>query len=286
MIVQSLGDGELATILTNAVASALTEARVASIVTTEGADADLVVSGTLHESGERVRVRLRVSGRKGASVWAGHVDGTHASSLDLEDGVVAAVTDAVRARTSRDPGPQDASLREAYEKARAGYEAFALPHVREALAILEEMEAKKPGDPHVRTLLARCLCAAWGQTGARDRAVLARAEELALRALETDPTIAGAHYVIAQVRLADGELVSSLRATEESLRHDPRLGDGHGILGALLCEALFVNEGRRRLDLAARLDPNSTNIAFSRITTLAMIGERDKATAIMDGIVA
>jgi serine/threonine-protein kinase len=277
---------ELAKILRDAIMSALTEARVASVVTTEGADADLVVSGTLHESGDRVRARLRVSARKGASVWAGHVDGTLASSLDLEDGVVAAVTDAVRARTSRDPGPADPALRAAYDKARAGYEAFALPHVRASLAILEEMEAKHPGDPHVRTLLARCLCASWGQTGASDRAVLARAEELALRALETDESIAGAHYVIAQVRLADGELRAALRATEESLRHDPRLGDSHGILGALLCEALFVNEGRRRLDLAARLDPNSTNIAFSRITTLAFVGERDRARGLIDDIVA
>jgi len=278
------GHVELGAILTEAIAAAIAETRVASFV--QGSEADLVVTGTLHASGDRVRVRLRVSGRKGATLWASHVDGALSSTLDLEDAVVAAVIDALRARTAHDPGPSDASLREGYEKARDLYQAFALPHVQRAIGILEEIEAKKPGDPHVRALLARCVMGVWGQTGARDRAMFARAEELALRALDGDPTIGGAHYVISQVRLADGELVAALRAAEECLRHDPRLGDGHCIIGGLLCEALFVNEGRRRIDLAARLDPKSTTVAYRRIQTLALIGERDKAKAIVDGLVA
>ncbi len=279
----------MATLLTSAIVDALTESRAvrATIETTgDSAGADLGVAGTLHASGDRVRARMRIVGRRGAAVWAGHVDGSMASSLDFEDGVVAAVTDAVRARASHDPGPADPSMREAYDKAKAAYDAFALPRVREAIASLEELEAKKPGDPHLRTLLARCLLLAWGQLGARDRVMHARAEELALRALESDPTIAGAHYAIAQARLGDGELISGIRATEESLRHDPRLGDSHNTLGSLLCEALYVNEGRRRLDLAARLQPQSTTNALARTLVLGLIDERDKARGVVADVVA
>jgi len=287
VIVEPLAGGgaeDLAGVITSAVVDGLTEARAAQLVTAQGGQADLVVQGTLHASGERVRARLRVVGRKGTPVWAGHVDGTVARSLDFEDAVVDAVVDAIRTQTARDPGPRDPSLREAYEKAQADVAAFVLPRMRSAIAILEGVEAKAPGDPRVRTLLARAILSVWAQMGAFDRAGLARAEELALRALEVDPTLAGAHHVIATVRLVDGELAAGLRAEEECLRHDPRDADAHEVIGTLLCQALHVREGKRRIDLAARLHPTSTAIAFARIHLYAMTGDRDRARSILADI--
>ncbi|HEY1959136.1 MAG TPA: protein kinase [Polyangiaceae bacterium] len=278
--IEASGDvASLAETLTRAVVDALVESHAAHVVGSAGSSGDLRVEGTLHASGERVRARLRVVGAKGQALWAGHVDGTTADSLALEDGVVAAVVDAVRTRMSRDPGPQDASLREAYEKARSEMQGFALPRVRTAIGILEELEAKKPGDPRVRALLARGLLFAWAQLGARDRATVARAEELALRALEVEPSLAMAHHVIAAVRSNDGELMAAVRAETECLRHDPRNADAHAQLGLLMCEALHVNEGRRRLELAARLEPENTTAAFFELNVLGLVGERDRARA-------
>jgi Flp pilus assembly protein TadD len=272
---------ELGATLTSAILDALVEARVGDVTPAATEGSDLVVQGTLHASGDRVRARMRVLGRKGTPVWAGHVDGSRADSLGFEDGVVAVITEAVRAWTSSDPGPADVSMREAYEKAYAEYSGFALPRVRNAIAILEELETKKPGDPRVRTLLSRALIGAWAQLGGRDRAMIARAEELALRALETEPSLANAHHAIAQIRYEDGELAAAVRAEAECLRQDPRNAEAHGSLGHWLCKALHVTEGRRRLDLAARLSPGSTPVAFSRINVLALIGEREAARAVL-----
>jgi hypothetical protein len=277
----------LAPVLTRAIVDALTEARLAHVMlaSTKGA-ADLVVQGTLHGSGDRVRVRLRVLGQKGAPVWAGHVDGSGQSSLDLEDDVVEAVCDAVRARTAHDPGPADPSLHEPYEKALAELRGFALPRIRTAIGILEEIEAKKPGDPRVRTLLARAVLMGWGQTGGRDRTAMARAEDLALRALQDDPSLSNAHSVIARVRLESGELAAALRALEECLRHDPRNASAHEGIGQLLCESLFVNEGRRRLELAARIEPANPNVAFARIDVAAMIDDREQVRSLLADMTA
>jgi serine/threonine-protein kinase len=274
------GTEGLAPLLTSAIVDGLTEARLAQLVS-DSAAADLVVQGTLHASGEHVRVRLRVLGRKGAPVWAGHVDGSTTRSLDLEDGVVTAVAEAVRARTSRDPGPADPTLREAYDRAKVELTRFSLPNTRAALAILEDIESRKPGDARVRTLLARAVLIAWGQMGARDRTALARAEELALRALQDEPALAGAHGVIGRVRLEDGELAASLRATEECLRHDPRNASVHEAIGYLMCEALYVNEGRRRIELAARLEPNNPMVMMSLIPVVGLVGDRDRARALL-----
>ena len=276
---------ELGAVLTNAIVDALVETRAAQVVTSAAdRNGDLVVQGSLHASGERVRARLRVLGQKGAPLWAGHVDGTLAGSLDLEDGVVAAVIDAVRARMSRDPGPADPALREPYERAYAEYNGFALPLVRTAIAILEDIEAKKPGDARVRALLARAILSAYGQLGGRDRAMAARAEELALRALEVEPTLATAHHVIAQIRLNDGELGAAVRAEAECLRHDPRNADAHASLGHWMCEALHVREGRRRLELALRFEPGNTSAAFFQLGVLGLLDERDRARALLADI--
>jgi eukaryotic-like serine/threonine-protein kinase len=277
---------ELARLLTSAVGDALTESRVVHGIVKTSAEADLVVQGTLRASGDRVRARLRVLARKGNVVWAEHVDGSLSDSLAFEDAVVGAVTDAVRARMSNDPGPSDPSLRPAYEEALAEFNGFALPRMRKAIAILEDVEARKPGDPRVRTLLARAMASAWAQLGGRDRAMLARIEELALRALQVDPTIASAHHVIGQIRLNAGELAAAVRATEEALRLDPRDASSHATLGTLLVESLYVNEGRHRLELAARLDPASSQIAFARAFQYALTGDPDKARALHADVVA
>ena len=272
---------ELAATLSRALIDALVESRVAQVVTGGEAGADLVVQGTLHGSGERVRARLRVLGRKGAPVWAGHVDGAATSTLDFEDAVVEAVTVAVRARTEGEPGPADPALREDYEKARVELAGFALPRVRNAVALLEGIEARKPGDAHVRALLARALHSQWAQLGGRDRALVARSEELALRALDAEPTLANAHHVIAQIRGDDGELVAALRAETECLRHDPRNAEAHATLGWWMAQALHVREGMRRLELAARFAFNDSYVYFARIHVLAMTGDEGGARTLL-----
>jgi serine/threonine-protein kinase len=276
---------DLAPMLTSAIADALTEARVVPSISKDGSQADLVVQGTLRASGDKVRARLRVSGRKGNALWAGHIDGSIAASFDFEDDVAAIITDVIRARTSADPGPNDPALRPAYEEAMAEFNGFALPRVRKAIAILEEIERKQPGDPRIRTLLARCLWSEWGQLGGRDRALIGRAEELALRAIEGDPTIGAAHHVISQIRVSDGELAAAVRADEEALRCDPRDANAHSAIGWMLAEALYVTEGIRRLDLATRLEPANPGVVFARSHVLALAGQTDKARAAIDDLV-
>ncbi|CAN5522765.1 hypothetical protein BH09MYX1_BH09MYX1_15370 [soil metagenome] len=288
------GHERLASVLETAVADSLVESRIAQVlvrdVTASSRDgatpgsmppssvADLVVQGTIHVAKERVRARLRVLDRRRTSpLWAGHVDGTVDDSLDLEDRVVAAVGEAVRWRTARDPGPRDPALREPYERARVAFDRFGFPDVREAIAILEEVEARKPGDPRIRSLLAHALLRLHTQTGARGHAVPARAEELALRALDDDDSVADAHHVIATVRYFAGELAAALRAAEAVLRQSPLYGEAHYMIGKLLCESLYVEDGRRRVELAARLEPRNGLITLERVRLAALLDGESRA---------
>ncbi|HSQ65687.1 MAG TPA: protein kinase [Polyangiaceae bacterium] len=273
---------DLGRVLDAALVGALTEARVGKVLASPQGATDLIVSGSIHASRSRVRVRLGVEETHGTSApWAGHVDGDLSDSLELEDRVVEAVADAVRSRATGASGPADKELREGWEKARDLFQRFGLPDVRKAIAILEELEARRPGDPHVRILLARSLGRTWGQIGGTDMGMLARIEELAMRVLEADPAIADAHHVIGFVRSQAGELVAAVRAEQECLRLAPLHAEAHQFLGSLLCDSLHIDEGVRRLELAARLEPRDGVTTVRRLTVLALLGEEKRARELL-----
>ena len=277
----------LARALTEAVVDGLTQAKVSRVLRGARAKAELVLQSSLHVSGERARARARlieVSG--GESVWAAHVDGTLADGFDLEDRLAATVRDAVHARTSRDPGPADPAVRAEYTKARASFDRFALQFMQEAIETLEAVERASPGDPHVRGLLSVSLLRAFMQLGGTERSMLARAEELALRALEVEPRIADARYTVASARLLLGELVAGARAIEETVRLSPTYAAGHAALGLLLCESGHPTEGVRRMDLAIRLEPKTVMFRMERALVHALLGERERARAIIGEVAA
>ena len=279
----------LARALTEALVDGLTQAKISRVLhAAPGAvKADLLLQSSLHVSGERARARARlVEGSGGESVWAAHVDGTLADGFDLEDRLTATVRDAVRARTSRESGPADPAVRAEYNKARAAFDRFALPFVQEAIGTLETLERASPGDPHVRGLLAVALVRAFGQQGGTDRSVLARAEELALRALETDPRLADARFAVAETRVYLGELVAGVRAIEETVRTSPSYAPGHATLGGFLCESGHLNEGVRRIELAIRLEPKNVIFQVERARVHALLGERARAEGILADVAA
>ncbi len=274
--------------LTEAVLDALTEARtrvgrVSPLEPRVSAEAnDLVLQSSLHVSGERARARARLlEGAGGTPVWASYVEGPTADAFALEDALAARVCEAVRDRAARDVGPADPAIRASYNKALAAFDRFALPSVEEAIATLEEVERASPGDPHVRGLLAQCLARAFLQLGGTDGEMSARAEELALRALEVNPRVAHARYTVAMVRLLHGELAAGLRALEETVRTSPAYAASHGSLGVLLSETGHPAEGARRIELAIRLEPTSVIFQVERAQLHALVGERARADAIL-----
>lgn len=288
----------LARALTEAVVDGLTQAKISRVLRAEAgtndvvaagraANADLVVQSSLHVSGERARARARlIDVESEESVWAAHADGTLSDCFDLEDRLAATVRDAVQTRTSREPGPSDPVLRAKYIEARASFDRFALPFVQQAIEALESVERASPGDPHVRGLLSMSLLRAFGQLGGFDRPMLARCEELALRALETDPRVADARYAVANVRLLLGELAAGLRAVEETVRTSPTYAGAHCTLGMLLCESGHATEGTQRIDLAIRLEPKNVIFQVERAQVHALLGERERARTILAEVAA
>lgn len=255
-----------------------------------GLDASVVLEGSVRVAGPQVRARLRlVDVARGVTTWAERFEGVPDDPFALEDELVRAATETLRAREGEGKGrggPLDARVRDTWDRARAAYRKFALPHVRDAIAILEEGLERHPGDAWLLSLLGAALTRAWLQTGATDRELIARAEEMCLRALAIDSTIGETFHTISVLRSFEGEGRASIRALDETLARAPLHAEANQDLGRVLVETGHVDEGLERLRLALRLDPNLLLAWFEIARVHALLGDRAAAEAALARAVA
>jgi tetratricopeptide (TPR) repeat protein len=126
-------------------------------------------------------------------------------------------------------------------------------------------------------LLALSIMRTFTQLGASHVDVAARAEELALRAIDIDPHVADAYYAVSLVRWVTGDYRGVLQALQETLRRNPLLSDAHAGLASILCDIGQMSESLQRIDLAIRLNPRDFNARATRMRTLALMHRKEEA---------
>jgi tetratricopeptide (TPR) repeat protein len=254
------------------------EVTVAHARTSPGAAGELVIDGQLRVSGTRVRVRIRlVDGVKGTTLWAESITGSIDDPFALEDALTALVVPAVTQRTARLQGPSDPTRRQRFDEARRLLTRIAPTELRQGIAAAEAMHAEVPDDPWVLAILGLGLMRLWYSTGSVDAKLVARAEELALRAIDLEPTAADGYSAIGSIRLGMCDYRAALRAMQEALRHNPRLAEAHYLIGTVLGEIGSFDECLRRLELALRLDPSYVIMRGGHSLMLALLGKKTEA---------
>jgi len=252
--------------------------------------AGLVVEGTARVSGAEARARVRLVDVERSSIaWATRVAGKVDDPFALEDEFVSGVTSALRAREGEHAGhggPLDPAVRAIFDRASKAYANFSVSFVREAIAILEEGLAAHPDEPWLTSLLGAALARQWVQLGSSDRDMIARAEELSLRALAIDASIAETFHTIAMLRFVAGDMRAAVRGFQETLTRAPLHASAHLNLGRVLCETGFVEQGLERLELARRIDPQLLLTYFELARTRALMGDRRAADVALDEAVA
>ncbi len=239
-----------------------------------------VLEGTVRASGPNARVRIRLLDAEGAVVDVDRVDGSLEAPFELEDHVTERALALVKKRFASGrrgpPGP----LAARFERAREAFEKFDLANLLGALRELEILHLEAPDDPFVTSLLANALVRRWSQEGGTDGALLARAEDLVLRALDTDQDVPDTYYAMASLRQAQGDVLGSFRAALEAQSRGPRFYEPHYLIGSILFEVGHVAEGMRRLELAARLGPKSVLAHVRLANAAALLGERNRSDEI------
>ncbi len=267
---------ELAASLEAVLGDALVNAKgltVALLREAPNARGDVALAGSVRAAGDTVRVRVRlVEPVSGVTTWADQIDGTKSDPFALEDALVSRVVPAIVHRCGGGQGPGDPAVRARWEEARALYAEVAPASVMKATAIAEEILTSDPKNPWAMALLALCGMRTFTQIGSADQTIVARSEELALRALDIDPRVADAYYAVALVRWATGDYRGVIQADQEALRRNPLFGDAHAGLASVLADLGSLDAALQRVDVAIRLQPRDFNARATRVRTLALLG--------------
>ena len=92
-----------------------------------------------------------------------------------------------------------------------------------------------------------------------------------------DPSIAGAHNVLATRYLTAGRVADARAQLEEALRLDPRDAEAHSNLGVVLQAQGRLNDGLEHLRTAVRLKPKDDSVRFNLGGGLLAVGQPDAA---------
>ncbi|NOU29329.1 MAG: tetratricopeptide repeat protein, partial [Polyangiaceae bacterium] len=260
-----------------AIRDALAKERRITVVAAPPADFTLETSLRAVEG--RVRVRAALRAGQGQALWSERIDGTLDDPFALEDALGVAVARVVEQRLLPAGGPGSPALRAIYDEANAVFERLELTPLHGALATLEALSEADRADPWITTLRARLRMRIWLIQGAFESDAPIVAEELLLRALDRDPTIAEAYHALGSLRLAAGDYQAARRAFEEALRRAPTLAISHVQLGMLAAETGHLAQGLRSLDVAMRLQPENASGALERLRLVALTEPRAVAEA-------
>lgn len=248
-----------------------------------------VVEATVLAVEPRVRVSARlVSAESGAQLWSSTIehDAVPGEAMPVE--VVGRLTDTLAAEVRRAElaRPLAGTEPDAYLLAlRATLTMPATDGDAELQAVQHLYERALALDPaHVPALAGLALTLAIQSNHAQDSAaaapLLARADELTLRAIGTDAKSAEAWRVRATVLMFRGQLAAAAEATERSLTLNPYANESHAQRGLILYASGRADESVAAFDRAIRLNPAGDAVGvhlYHRCRSLLFLGRYAEA---------
>jgi TolB-like protein/Flp pilus assembly protein TadD len=237
---------------------------------------DAIVEGTMLRAHDRVRITAQlIDATKESHLWAESYERDLRDVLALQSEVAQAIAREIQVRLTPqekaqfdqvnevDPGAYEAYLKGRYYWNRRSQDGFhkGVQHFREAIT-------KDSGFAAAYSGLADCLSllSMFGFLAPDDG--IARAKELAQRALQLDPASAEAHASLAMINTwYDFDFGPAERGFERSIELDPRYAIGHSWFGFHLGLMGRYEEAYTECKRSIRLDP----VSSPRHWVLAMV---------------
>jgi len=245
-----------------------------------------VLEGGVQRSGNRVRITAQlVDATTGYHIWAERYDREVRDIFALQDEVsreivramAVKLTEAERTRLGRPP----TGVLEAYDLVLRGNEAR-YRTTREANAEARRLFVQAldldPNYARAYLGLAWTQLQSWQFLWTADRESLARARELAEKAMALNDTLVGAYYVLAQVHLWMKEHDRAIAKAEQAVGLAPNDADGYETLAEILGWSGRPEEGLSRIQHAIRLNPHCPSFYLWTLGhTYYLLGRRQEA---------
>jgi serine/threonine-protein kinase len=254
--------------------------------------AEVALTGNVRAEGERLRVNLRyLDLTQRVQRWSERFEGQRSSPFALEDTLQRAAEVALRALAGgeepRRVGPSDPAARALCEQAQErSHRMSDLPALEEALAMARKAHELAPEDASVMSLLGLVLVRCGVARRDADPALIAEAEDWALRALNTDASLGSTFATLGLVRLHQGDLRASVRAFREAISREPKNTEANAYLGRFLVESGFLEEGIRRLEFTLKLDPSVQHAWWNLARSHGLLRRWDRAEEALEKAVA
>jgi len=248
-----------------------------------------VLEGSVRRAGDRVRITAQlVDAATGGHLWSERYDRDLKDIFALQDEITMKILTAVRVKLTEG---EQARL---YDKGAVNLDSFmkvlqGVPYFYrfnresniQARQMFEEAIALEPNNPGAYTLLGwTYLMEVWFGPSESPGRSIARAAELAQKALALNDTLDLPHSLLGNIYLVSRQYEKAVAAGERAIALNPNGADAHAHLGMTLSYVGRREEGIALLNKAIRLNPIPPNwYLFTLGEAYFLAGQYEEAIA-------
>jgi serine/threonine protein kinase/tetratricopeptide (TPR) repeat protein len=229
-------------------------------------DASYLVTGSVQEVADRLRVTLNLERPDASVAWGRTVEGSTHDLFTLQSQLAALLADAVNEHSPAAQRPEPAAPSTASEFAQLAYwKGRALLDRRDLTGnvqgALTEFDAALKADPAFAIAHAALAEAQWQMyLQTNDQSWARRAMDSTKRALELEPDRPSVRYTAALTMFRGGQYAEARAEVERALALQPTYEDAIRLHARILMQQGDVDQGLAEFDRVAAIRPNSVSL--------------------------
>ena len=245
-----------------------------------------ILEGSVQKAADQVRVSVQlINATTDGHLWAEIYDRKLTDIFKVETDIAKTIAETLQAKLTGSEEhaisvkpTADAAAYQLYLKGRFFWGRRSGDNIPKAIEYFEEAIRQDPNYALAYAGLAEAWITLPGHASARLQDVKLKAKEAALKSLQIDDTLAGAHTALAQVLFFDLDFAGAIKEFQRAIDLDPNYATAHHWYanGPLLALGRFdeaVAEGAR----AVELDPLSPIINVNQANNFIIAGRYDEA---------
>jgi TolB-like protein len=226
--------------------------------------ATLIVEGSAHRGGNRLRISVQLVQVDGDILWADRFDRELRDIFSIQDEISRAIVTRLRLTLARGKRRDDTNL-DAYDlylKARALVDRRGIPNAQKAAELFERAIAMDPAFAAAHAGLANAYAfMSFPYRGVPYDTAYPIMRPAAIRALHLDSLLAEAHAAMGWVYSYEHDWANATQAFQQAIRLNPTLTQSYTSYSVSTLQPLGkYDEALRLLHVAARYDPLSLDV--------------------------